>query len=774
MLGGLVILIGAALFAPWLTKLIGGRAGLLLAAVPAYLCWAVATQMPEVAEGKTLIESHTWAPSLGVDLALRLDGLSGIFLLLILGIGALILVYSSRYLDGHVLQGRFFGFVLFFLVAMGGMVASENVLLLFIFWELTGVASYFLIGFDHAKEESRRSALRALVLTGAGGLALLVGLLMIGQRVGSYALSDILQARDLLVADPLYPAILILILAGAFTKSAQVPFQFWLPGAMAAPAPVSALLHSATMVKAGVFLLGRFSPAMGGTEQWQVWVTSFGATTMFVGALIAVGQTDIKRLLAYSTVSALGTLTMLLGLGTEQAHKGAVLFLLVHASYKAALFMVGGTIDHATHTRDVRRLGGLAREMPWSATAAILAALAMCGIPPMLGFLAKEVVYEAALEIETPLKWVIFAAVAANVMIVAVAIITALRPFLRNKREEGIKGHELGWEMCLPPLVLALAGLVVGILPGLIEKPLVGSAFTAVAGEAPQFKLKLWHGFNFVLALSIATLTGGALLYKWISPVRWLFEQWRKGLGWLTGDAIFDKILKGLLNGGAWITRVTQHGYLRGYILVMMGFTAGLVIWSLVEMGPHEQELRAEFAKMPTAPLPMVLLVLFMCIAATFAAFTRSRLAVLTAFGVVGYGIAVIFAWHGAPDLALTQFFVETILLILMLLVICKLPRFSLLRSVATRVRDGVLSLIVGVLFTMLALHAVRIGTFDSISGYFMENALVAQGRNVVNVILVDFRALDTLGEAVVLAVAALGAAAVLGKRLTRSKGETL
>ncbi len=765
MIWGLVIILMAASVA-WLTRrVLGPNAGLLLAAVPGGLfCW-VLSRVPAISSSGPVVESTPWVPSLGVNLSFRFDGLSVLFLLLIFGIGTLILVYSAKYLAKNALQGRFFGFVLFFLAAMAGMVSSENLLLLFVFWELTGVASFFLIGFDHAKEESRKSALRALLITGAGGLALLAGIVLIGAKAGSFELTEIFAKRELLVGDPLYPAMLALILAGAMAKSAQFPFHFWLPGAMAAPSPVSALLHSATMVKAGVFLLARLFPALGATEQWHLWVSAVGVTTMVVGISIAVGQTDLKRLLAYSTVSALGTLTFLLGIGTKEAHKAAVVFLIVHATYKAALFMAAGSIDHALHTRDVRRLGGLAREMPFTAFAAIIAALSMCGLPPMLGFLGKELLYEAKMQAPPIFPFILAAGVFANVLTVAVAIIVGLRPFLRTKREDGLVGHEYGWQMWIGPVLLGLVSLAAGAMPGLIQESLVRPALEAIRSEELSIKLKLWHGINPVLLLSIATVMLGCAVYFGIGFVRSLRSRMSKGAPWLRGSLMFDLGLKGILAGGAWLTRITQHGYLRGYVMVVMLSTAALVVWSFFSAGNGLDWLPAQLARAGEAPLPFILLVLIMCAAAVSSLFFDSRLAVLCCFGIVGFGVALLFAWHGAPDLALTQVLVEAITLILMLLVICKLPRFANLASRGGRVRDLVLSGFVGLLFTLLALNANRVETHTPISSYFVENSPAAQGRNVVNVILVDFRALDTMGEIIVLALAALGAAAVLARQ---------
>lgn len=769
MISGLLILLVAALLAPPLRALIGPRAGVLLAAAPAFLFFRSLDAVPAVSSGSVLLERAEWIPSIGVDLAFRTDGLSLLFLLLIYGIGAIVLVFSAGYLAKDTLQGRFFSLVLLFLIAMAGLVTADNLILLFVFWELTSAASYFLISYYHTDKAARRAALRALIITGGGGLALLAGLVLIGLRCGTFSLSEILQQKEALTGDPRYPLILSLILIGAFTKSAQFPFHFWLPGAMAAPAPVSALLHSATMVKAGVFLLARFFPALGGTPEWHTYVTGFGAATMLAGAVIAVAQTDLKRLLAYSTVSALGTLTMLIGLGTKEAHKAAVVFLLVHAAYKAALFLVSGTVDHETHTRDVRRLGGLLREMPLSATAAIISALSMCGLPPMLGFISKELIYEAKIQTPEIAGLVITAGVAANVLIVATAVAAGLRPYLRTKLDDAVHGHEAPWTMWSGPLLLAALSLIWGAMPHLLQESVVRPAIEAVRSEPAKIKLVLWHGINPVLGLSVLTLVLGALVFMVINPLR-RFRVWLAAkAAACNGDRIFDAVFDGILAGGKALTKLTQHGYLRGYIAVIMIFSGGVLLWASGVAGawkvilPHFQSL---FAPSPA----VVLLILVMCAAAVTAAAAKSRLMVLSAFGIVGFGIALLFAWHGAPDLALTQFFVETLLLILILLVIGRLPRFEERRG--RRLGDLALSAAAGVLLTVVTLHALDVQTSRSISGYFVENAPEAKGNNVVNVILVDFRALDTMGEIIVLAVAALGASALLRRRAGRGPAE--
>ncbi|HEU5462661.1 MAG TPA: proton-conducting transporter membrane subunit, partial [Candidatus Binatia bacterium] len=431
----LIILSGfvVAIFAPWVYRFTGDARGWLFALVPAGLTIYFANFVPAISAGEVMTFSHEWSPSLGLTLSFLVDGLSLLFALLISGIGALILIYAGSYLAGHPHLGRFYAFILLFMASMLGLVLCDNLLVLFVFWELTSISSYFLIGFDHEREAARAAALQALLVTGGGSLALLAGILLLGLAGGSLEVSALLANAEVVRASNLYVPIVLLVLAGAFTKSAQVPFHFWLPGAMEAPTPVSAYLHSATMVKAGVYLLARLSPVLGGTELWLHTLSAVGAVTMVTGAYLALRQTDLKLILAYLTVSALGILILFLGIGTTQAIAAAMVFLLAHALYKGALFLVAGIVDHETGTRDVNKLGGLRSAMPITAMAAGLAALSLAALPPTLGFIGKEMLLEATLAANGAGPILTVALVLASIIFVATAGIVGVRPFFGKK-----------------------------------------------------------------------------------------------------------------------------------------------------------------------------------------------------------------------------------------------------------------------------------------------------------------------------------------------------
>ncbi|MDZ7269027.1 MAG: putative monovalent cation/H+ antiporter subunit A [candidate division KSB1 bacterium] len=739
--------------------------GWLLAILPAGALIYLLSLTGRVAAGESVILSLNWVPSLAVSFSFLLDGLSLLFAVLITGIGALILIYAGGYLAGHTLLGRFYFYLLLFMAAMLGVVLADNLITLFVFWELTSLSSYLLIGFDHHREEARKAALQALLVTGGGGLALLAGLLLLGNIGGSFELSELLQRGDLVRGHTLYLPLLLLVLAGAFAKSAQVPFHFWLPNAMAAPAPVSAYLHSATMVKAGVYLLARLSPILGGTEAWHYLVTLAGAATMLIGALLAFPQTDLKKILAYTTVSTLGGLTLLLGLNTTLAAKAAMVFLIVHCFYKGALFMIAGAVDHETATRDLRELSGLRRFMPLTTLAATLAALSMAGLPPMLGFISKELLYEAKLEAPRAAFWITSAGVLANVLLVAIAARLLLRPFFGRQTAMPQTPHEAPVTLWLGPVTLAILGLIIGLAPDTTAQYFIVGAVSAVRAEATEVKLALWHGINPVLALSVLTVASGLLLYSFRRLLQ-RATQPLSGLARLGPQQWYEWLLRGLNGLAQWQTRLLQSGYLRSYLLMIILTTIGLTGYALVS--------RAALPPLPSLPVAQSyewLITAIMLAAAIAVVRAGSRLAAVAALGVIGFSIALLFVLYGAPDLAMTQFAIETLSVIIFVLVLYKLPRFAKFSRPGARLRDALVALAAGGMMTLLVLAVTAAPLCSRLTGFFAENSLpAANGRNIVNVILVDFRGLDTLGEITVLAVAAVGVYALLKLRLVKDK----
>ncbi len=751
-----------AVVAPYLNRLFKKNTGLILALVPAGvgLFWVSKTGF--FADGGIMKIFISWIPSLGINLSFYADGLSLVFSILISGIGALVLFYAGGYLKGHLLIGRFYAYMLIFMGSMLGLVLSDNLLLLFVFWELTSISSYLLIGFLHDKEDSRRLALQALIITGGGGLALLAGIILIGLITGSYEFSELIRNPDIIRSHILYIPILILVLLGVFTKSAQVPFHFWLPGAMVAPTPVSAYLHSATMVKAGIFLLARMNPLLGSTDAWHYIVSIVGVVTMVTGAVMAVVQTDLKRLLAYSTVSALGTLVLLLGLGTVMATKAAIVFLIVHSLYKGGLFMVAGTIDHETGTREVTSLGGLVRFMPITAAAAGLAALSMSGFPPLLGFIGKELIYEAKLQLPTLSILITFAGVLANIVNVTVAIIVGIAPFWDDEKINTQPAHEAPIALWFGPLVLSFMGLVAGLYSDLIGRQLIAPAVSAIRAEETLVNLQLWHGISPVLMLSIATLLTGLGLFFARHVLRRLSAKLRILV--ITGPGrLYQLFFDSVLQFAVWQTRILQNGYQSIYIRVI--FTATMVLILLTFSWSY---LALEQVALTDIRYDEVLLIVVMIIAGFSVIKIKSRLGAVIALGVIGYVIALLYILYGAPDLAITQILVETLTVILFVFVIYHLPRFTHLSPRTTRIRDAVLAILFGGTMTILMLKAISI-PHTPISTFFGQNSyLQAFGKNVVNVILVDFRSLDTLGEITVLSVAALGVYAMLKLKSVR------
>ena len=759
MLVPILILVLAAVLAPPVCRLPGRRAGVILAVVPGLLFAHFARLIEPIASGAAVTEAWDWVPGLGIQLAFRLDGLSLLFALLVTGIGALVLIYGAGYLGGDPRLPRFYAALLFFMAAMLGLVLADDAIALFVFWELTSVSSYLLIGFDHEKEYARKAALQALFVTGAGGLALLAGLILLGQIAGTRQLSALAAQAPALQAHAWYLPALLLILLGAFTKSAQFPFHFWLPGAMAAPSPVSAYLHSATMVKAGIYVLARLNPALGGTDAWHYLVILAGTATLVTGAVLAYGQTDLKRLLAFTTVSALGTLTLLVGISTEASARAAMAFLLVHALYKAALFLSVGTIDHEAGTRDVRQLGGLMRAMPLTGIAVVASALSMAGLPPFFGFIAKELFYEAKQEAPRVGDLLTTASFVGSAFVAAAAGLLGWRPFFSRGRTPPKSAHEGPPALWLGPVLLATLSVVLGLLPETLAVPLIQPAASAMRGEHTTFELSPWAGLSPAFVQSLLMLALGAGFYavhdralRVLEPFRWL-PAWGP-------SRLYNGVMAAIVAVAHAQTRLLQNGVLGWYLLVTIGTTVALGAYAFFR---NVQEI-----SFSTGPITAVDVTVALAIVAGAVGVIRARtlLVAVAALGAIGFGMAVVFLLFGGPDLALTQFAIETLSLLLFLLVLRRLPRLRLVSTRAERLRDALVAAAGGLFVTLLVLAASGTPQPTRLRDFFGSASLtLANGRNVVNVILVDFRAFDTLGEITVLAVAALGVAALLRLR---------
>jgi multicomponent Na+:H+ antiporter subunit A len=712
--------------------------------------------IPAVLENNRVYSSVPWVPSLNINLSFSLDGLSLLFCLLITGIGVLVIGYALKYMEKDMYKGKFFLFLILFMASMLGLVLADNIFLIFIFWELTSVSSFFLIGHKHKDEESRKSALQALILTSAGGLAMLAGMIMMVQATGSTEISQIINQSELLINSNLFLPALFLVLLGCFTKSAQFPFHFWLPGAMTAPTPVSAYLHSATMVKAGIYMLARLSPIFSEHEYWINILTYTGAITMLTGAILSVLQKDLKKILAYSTVSSLGTLVLLLGIGEEYATKAFVVFLVVHSLYKGAFFLIAGTIDYETGTRNVDQLGGLKKSMPFLAIASFTALLSNAGIPPLFGFIGKELIYEAALEFGDKALLFTGLAVFSNILLVVAGLNAAFKPFIGNTvvlPTNKVNSPAL-W---LSPFILAITGLILGIFPALFANDLISAAVSAIAGKEIIVRLILWHGFNLVLLLSALTILAGAGFYL-LKLYKYQDSNYIKGFLNTGFSNWYHQIWSLIIKGAEFQTKVLQNGYLRFYLITILIALLGLSAYTLTSS--FEPPFVFSYKNLMVHEGMLLIIIL---IATIMVIFTNSKLVAVAALGLVGYGVAIVFVLFGAPDIAMTQFTIDTLTVILFVLILYKLPPFMKISSRSVRIRDMIISVAVGSIITFTILYVTARSSDQSLKNFFADNSyVIAHGRNIVNVILVDFRGLDTLMEITVLAIAAIGVYALL------------
>ena len=708
---------------------------------------------PQVFGGETVYAQIAWMPQIGLAMNLRLDGLALMFGAMILGIGLMIQLYGRHYLSKSDPFGQFFTYLMLFQGAMLGIVLSDNVLMMLVFWELTSLSSFLLIGYWRHLPEGRQGARMALTVTGMGGLALIGGMLLLAQAAGSYDLREILERGEQIRESELYLPALLLILLGCFTKSAQFPFQFWLPHAMAAPTPVSAYLHSATMVKAGIFLLARLWPVLSGTPEWIYIVSTIGLITMVIGAVIAVFKDDLKGLLAFSTVSHLGLITMLLGFSTPVAASVAILHIANHVTFKAALFMTAGIVDHEAHTRDIKRLGGLLTLMPITAIVAIVTALSMAGVMPLNGFYSKE--YMLAETVETTLygiPWLMAAlATAGATFSVAYSFRYIVHVFLGPVRDDyPHTPHDPAFGMYLSPVLLAIAVVVVGLFPNATVAPIRDIATAAVTnGAYDPSAIKLWYGITPALILSGVALLGGALLLAAFRP---LARAWATAGPFHAKDA-FDAVVEAVAGAARGITATMHDGQITRYLAIFAAVTA-LLGGAAFLQGDTLPGTRALLAP---GIVDLVGWALLVAASAALVIHHRDRLLVLVLVGIVGLVVSLAFVRLSAPDLAMTQVSVEVVTVILLLLALNFLPRHCPERDpLPRRLRDGAVAALAGLTVGGLS-WMLMTREFETISDYFLANSKPGGGgTNVVNVILVDFRGFDTFGEIIVLGIAAL------------------
>jgi len=749
--------IGAVLVA--LTAKVGKYAPAWVAGSIALLALFILTFLSSIPfSGESLVQSWTWIASIGLNFSFRIDGLSMLFGYIILGIGVLIVFYARYYLSPKDSMSRFYVYLLLFMGSMLGIVFSENILLLMVFWELTSLSSFLLISFWQYKKAGRDGAMMALVITGAGGLALFASMLILGSVVGSFELSVVLESRDIIVESPLFRPIFILFFIGVITKSAQFPFHFWLPHAMAAPTPVSAYLHSATMVKAGIFLLARFYPVYSGTDEWMVLVTSAGLMTVLIGAFIAFFKQDLKGLMAYSTVSHLGLITFLFGLSTPLAALAALFHIINHAAFKAASFMIVGIIDHQAGTREINKLGGLLKFMPYTATLAMIAAASMAGIAPLNGFLSKEMFFERAVH-DSVLIVVPILATIAGIFSVAYSLRFIADVFFGKANKMPIENpREPYYLMKLPIVLLILACIAIGLAPmTLISDILFTATQSALARPLPEVHIALWHGFNLPLLMSAIAIAMGILLYVNKKSVGSMYDKYLRDI-----DARdpYNWFITFIFASANTIHQFLHSGKIYNSIYILLTFSL-LAGW--VGFGYSEASIFGQRAFLPIDLVSLTITVFTVISIGGVIYYHHDRFVALIIVGIAGLITSLIFIKFSAPDLALTQLSVEVVTIVLMLLALYYLPQFTPKESSKKKITADVILSVLGGIGAFVLTLSVFSREYTPISDFFVANAKTGGGgTNIVNVILVDFRGLDTLGEITVLGIAGLGIFAMM------------
>lgn len=789
-----------AIFVPLFYKYFRAvHTGWFVLLLPIVLFGFLISLIPHISDGGTVITSLPWIPSLGIDFTIYIDGLGLLFALLITGIGALVVLYSIYYLSNKTeALHSFYVYLLMFMGAMLGVVLSDNLIVLYLFWEFTSLSSFLLIAYWHHREKSRYGAQKSMLITVFGGLSMLGGFVLLYLMSGSFSIREIMQQLDVITMDAMFIPAMLLVLLGAFTKSAQFPFHIWLPDAMEAPTPVSAYLHSATMVKAGIYLVARMSPIFAGHAEWFWLVGGFGLVTLFWGSFSAVKQTDLKSILAFSTVSQLGMIMCLLGVGSAAlyydmadspklvaaATVAAVFHLINHATFKGALFMVAGIVDHETGTRDIRKLGGLITLMPITFTLAVIGTFSMAGLPPFNGFLSKEMFFTGVLgvlelDVFNLRTWgLVFPVVAwtASVFTFVYSMIIVFRTFGGKLQPEKLdkKPHEAPIGMLISPIILASLVIVFGFFPNILSYTLIEPAVASImpslldgSGEYEiQVKIYYWHGWNTELFMTIGVVVLGTLLYLGLKRWSKLYDYLPKRL---TLNKAYDGGLVGLERVSFKLNQLHMSGFIRDYLVYIFAFMIIVLGGAMLLFGG------ISISTDDLAPIAIyeVIIAMIMIMAALTVIFTSSRLVAIISVGVVGYVVALLFVIFRAPDLALTQLVVETVSVALFLLCFYHLPVLKKkLKKFHFKAVNFVISIGVGVVVTLIALSSQGINAFEPISKHLLDTSYTeAGGKNVVNVILVDFRGFDTLLEILVLGIASLGVYALIKLRMAGSEG---
>ncbi|MGG4034427.1 Na+/H+ antiporter subunit A [Paenibacillus cisolokensis] len=781
---------------PLLSRLLRGiHAGWLVLPAPAGLFAFMVSRVPSVQNGETVERTVSWIPSLGIDFTVYLDGLSLLFSLLITGIGSLVVLYSVFYMDRHKEPTRhFYFYLLMFMGAMLGVVLSDNAIVLYGFWELTSVSSFLLIAFWHYRERSRYGALKSMLITVFGGLSMLAGFILLAVMTGSFSIRDMIGGAGQLADHALFVPAMILLLLGAVTKSAQFPFHIWLPDAMEAPTPVSAYLHSATMVKAGLYLVARFSPVFAGHAAWFWLVTAIGLATLLYASFRAIKQTDLKAMLAYSTVSQLGLIMSLLGLGSASGYAAgthdsllytyaitaAVFHLFNHAVFKGALFMVVGIVDHETGTRDIRRLGGLMPVMPITFSVALIGTFSMAGLPPLSGFLSKEMFFTAVLNVTKMDFWNVGAwsalipalAWIASIFTFVYSMLLLFRTFSGRRKPEPLpkQPHEAPLGMLVPPVVLASLAVAFGLFPNLLSYTLIEPAMAAILpellepGDRFAVSISFWHGWTTELFMTIGVVALGIAVYMLHGRVPALHGAVIRRIS-LNG--IYDGMIRSMENGARRLTGAYMTGSARHYVIYIFAFFIAALAAALAGAG----EIRFDMSGFAPMSLYEAVIMAALVISVLAIPFAGSRMTAIILTGMSGYMVTLFFVIFRAPDLALTQMIVETVSVALFLLCFYHLPKLKKERlPLRFKLSNAVISIGVGVVVTLVALASLGGRSFDTIADYYTDASYkLAGGKNVVNVILVDFRGFDTLLEITVLGIASLGIYSLI--KLTAANG---